>query len=44
MALDHKWEMMLLKAQLTDAESQIHELERDFYPRLLQCQDEDGST
>ena len=44
MALDCKWEIMLLKAQRTDAESQIHEIERDFYPRLLQGQEEDRST
>ena len=43
-ALYCKWEMMLLKAQLTDVESQICELERDFYPLLLQGQEEDGRS
>lgn len=30
--LDRKWEMVLLKAQLKDAEDQIHVLEKELHP------------
>ena len=34
-ALDRQWEMMLLKAQLRDAEDKIHLLEKELHPETM---------
>jgi len=41
-ALDNQWEYLLLKAQLRDAEDQIHALEKDLHPeRSYDLQDDE---